>query len=88
MTDKDQAMAHTEHPTPSSPKLNETHCLHLRHKGMYVPASAAQHEHELTFLDPYDGSAYWCVYTQRGLGPDGNPVNRESCKDGRACCEH
>jgi hypothetical protein len=53
---------------------------------MYVPANSDSHQDQ--FLDPYDSTHYWCVYTQRGIGPDGQPVNRESCRDGRECCEH
>jgi hypothetical protein len=75
-----------EHPKPTSPKVNDTHCLQLRHKGMYVPANSDSHQDQ--FLDPYDATHYWCVYTQRGIGPDGEPVNRESCREGRECCEH
>jgi hypothetical protein len=53
---------------------------------MYVPANSDRHQDQ--FLDPYDSGHYWCVYTQRGIGPDGEPVNRENCREGRACCEH
>lgn len=72
-----------DHPTPTSRLVHESssHCLHLRHKGMYV----------MSVPDPdYDNqlgaTAYWCIHTLRGLGPDGQPVDPESCQHGRECC--
>ena len=47
------------------------HCLNLRHKGMFV--TSGPDPDEFTFYDKYDGTAYWCVETQRGFGPDGKP---------------
>jgi hypothetical protein len=43
---------------------------------------------EARFFDPYDATAYWCTCTQKALGPDGNPVNPDSCRSGRGCCAH
>jgi hypothetical protein len=61
------------------------HCLKLRTKSMYIaavvdPAAA-------TFYDPYDQTAWWCVLTQTGLGPDRQPVRPDDCCDGRGCCD-
>lgn len=71
----------------NSPKLTfGVHCLRLRHKGMYV--NAIVDPAESTFYDSYDGTAYWCVSTQTGFGPDGNPVRPEECQSKRGCCEH
>ena len=71
----------------TSPKLTPgVHCLSLRHKGMYV--TAAPDPDEFTFYDTYDGTAYWCVETQRGLGPDLQPVHPDRCTGDRDCCKH
>jgi hypothetical protein len=71
----------------TSPKLAVgVHCLNLRHKGMYV--TAASDPDEFKFYDRYDGTAYWCVMTQRGLGPDLQPVHPDNCQHGRGCCQH
>ena len=43
----------------------------MRTKSMYV--SAVVDPAEATFYDPYEASAYWCVDTQSGFGPDGRP---------------
>jgi hypothetical protein len=43
---------------------------------------------EFTFYDKYDATAYWCVETQRGFGPDGNPVRPDCCGGERSCCKH
>src|SRR5882672_10454325 len=32
---------------------------------------------EATLYDTYDNSAYWCVATQTGFGPDGEPVRAD-----------
>jgi hypothetical protein len=72
-----------DHPIPASRLVTDDHCTHLRHKGMYVQSDPS---------DPFasDGlaTAYWCVLTQRGLGPDGQPVNNGACRGDRCCCEH
>lgn len=75
-----------DQPKPASPLVHEHHCDHLRHKGMYVLTVVDPDEHR--FYDPYDATAYWCTKTMRGLGPDGKAVHRETCLDGRGCCEH
>jgi hypothetical protein len=71
----------------TSPKLTPgVHCLNLRHKGMYV--TTGPDPDEFTFYDRYDSTAYWCVETQRGFGPDGDPVRPDCCSGERACCKH
>jgi len=42
---------------------------------------------EPTFYDKYDNAVYWCVKTQTGFGPDGEPVRPETCCGGRGCCQ-
>lgn len=71
---------------PSSRLVTEQHCSHLRHKGMYV--TSAPDPDEFRFYDPYDATAYWCLHTQKALGPDGRPVHADTCKHGRSCCDH
>ena len=53
---------------------------------MYV--TSGPYPEELTFYDAYDATAYWCVETQRGFGPDGKPVRPDMCSGDRACCQH
>jgi hypothetical protein len=74
------------HPKPSSRLVGVHHCEHLRHKGMYVLTVVDADESK--FYDPYDATAYWCIRTMRGLGPDGKPVHADDCQPGRGCCEH
>jgi hypothetical protein len=61
------------------------HCLKLRTKGMYVQSIVDPDEP--TFYDNYDNAVYWCVKTQTGFGPDGEPVRPEACRGGRGCCQ-
>ena len=42
---------------------------------------------ESTFYDQYDQTAYWCVMTQTGFGPDREPVRPDVCCGGRGCCQ-
>lgn len=62
------------------------HCIHLRHKGMYV--TAVPDPDESMFHDRFDATAYWCTCTQKAIGPDGHPAHADSCVEGRQCCEH
>lgn len=32
-----------------------------------------------------DGSNFWCVYTQRCVGPDGASVSNRTCTASRSC---
>jgi hypothetical protein len=59
-------------------------CHKIRTKSMYI--NAAVDPPEATFYDEYDVSAYWCVTTQTGFGPDGEPVRPDVCCQGRQCC--
>ena len=71
----------------TSPKVKiGVHCLNLRHKGMYV--TSGPDPDEFRFYDKYDSTAYWCVETQRGFGPDGDPVRPDCCTTMRGCCKH
>ena len=69
-----------------SPKITVgVHCLKLRTKGMYL--HPVVDPDEATFYDPYDATAYWCVATQTGFGPDGEPVRADLCCGERGCCK-
>jgi hypothetical protein len=63
-----------------------THCLHIRHKAMYI--GEVPNPGEEQFYDHYDATAYWCSETQTGFGPDGNPVRPDVCQSARGCCTH
>jgi len=69
-----------------SPKITiGVHCAKLRTKSMYLNAVADPDEAML--YDPYDCSAFWCVTTQTGFGPDGEPVRPDLCHGERGCCK-
>jgi len=71
----------------NSPKITVgLHCVKIRTKGMYI--QSVVDPDEATFYDKYEASAYWCVTTQTGFGPDGVPVNLTSCNGSRGCCRH
>ena len=58
-------------------------CQHLRHKGMYVLSVPEPTQ----FHDPFDATAYWCIKTQKPIGPDGGRGTRRPCRAGRECCK-
>jgi len=69
-----------------SPKITVgVHCLRIRTKRMYV--ASVVDPAESTFYDPYEASAYWCVDTTSGFGPDGQPVRPDVCNGERGCCK-
>jgi hypothetical protein len=75
-----------DHPPLTSRHITFSHCTHLRHKGMYVfdelpPGGVDQ-------VDEIEATAYWCSCTQKAFGPDGRPVGKRNCQNGRGCCEH
>jgi hypothetical protein len=67
--------------------VGPTHCLKLRHKGMYAEADSHPEEMAL-YRDTIEATAFWCACTQKAFGPDGLPATAEHCAAGRACCEH
>jgi len=70
----------------TSPKITVgVHCLRIRTKRMYV--ASVVDPVESTFYDPYEASAYWCVDTTSGFGPDGQPVRPDVCNGERGCCK-
>ena len=74
------------HPALSSRHVTTAHCLHLRHKGMYVRPET--NDLDPIYRDAIEATAYWCVCTQKAFGPDGLPARPGDCADGRGCCEH
>jgi hypothetical protein len=71
---------------PTSPKVTAgVHCVRLRTKSMYIPAVLDRPE--WTTYDSYDQTAWWCVKTQTGFGPDRQPVGPDACCGDRDCCD-
>lgn len=62
------------------------HCLHIRHKGMYV--SQVEPDDVELFNELYDSGCHWCALTQTAFGPDSQPVRPDICQGDRGCCEH
>jgi hypothetical protein len=71
------------HPTPASPLVGAHNCHQLRHKGMYVLSVPEPTQ----FHDPYDATVFWCIKTQKAIGPDGGRVHADLCRAGRDCCK-
>jgi hypothetical protein len=78
----------------TSPKITVgVHCSKLRTKGNVHrvgrrPRPSFAHNKkpaEQTFYDSFDQTAYWCVWTQTGLGPDREPCRADTCQAGRNC---
>jgi hypothetical protein len=68
----------------TSPKITVgVHCSKLRTKGMYITSVVDPDEQK--FYDTFDQTAYWCVWTQTGLGPDREPCRADTCQAGRSC---
>jgi hypothetical protein len=70
----------------TSPKINVgVHCHKLRTKSMYI--NVVVDPDEAALYDKYDASAFWCVGTQTGFGPDGESVRPDLCCGERKCCQ-
>jgi hypothetical protein len=75
--------------TPELPSTRITygvHCLHIRHKGMFLsldPDVDPDVNNEL-----FDSGCYWCAVTQTSFGPDGHPCRADICQGERSCCAH
>ena len=54
------------------------HCL--RWKGMFI-----QVEHDPS-IPPADDTAFWCLYTQNCIGPDGNLAEPGNCASASSAC--
>ena len=67
-------------PTPQS-GISQERCRLLRSKWMFIEAEPDP------MVPRSDSGICWCVHTQNCLGPDGQIVNMDNCKPGRACFE-
>jgi len=52
-------------------------CRNLRSKEMYYAYGEPD--------DEYSSGVFWCAKTQEGFGPDGQPVSKLECCNGRSC---
>jgi len=64
------------------------HCLHIRHKGMYVSSEPDPEMDVDTYNELFDSGAYWCAVTMTNFGPDGQPARPDICQGERGCCAH
>jgi hypothetical protein len=62
----------------STSRIPQAACRNLRSKEMYYQGQGQADER-------FDGGVYWCVKTQEGCGPDGQPVTKTECCAGRSC---
>jgi hypothetical protein len=62
-------------------KLLTKRCEGLRWKGMYIEAEG---EEDPTVPNS-NTRIYWCVYSQKCLGPDGDVVDESTCTASRSC---
>lgn len=53
-------------------------CRNLRSKEMYYQALGQED-------DQFSSGLYWCGRTQETFGPDGQPVSKGDCCNGRPC---
>ena len=58
-------------------------CRHLRTKKYYYGTI----EEVLKTADLSTTAQFWCLRTQRVVGPDDGSVSVEACRAGRGCCE-
>ncbi len=58
-------------------------CRNIRTKGMYVTGEMLNDPNAM----PYDATVWWCVLTQKPVGPDDGPCHRDDCRFGRKCFE-
>jgi len=57
----------------------EIPCRNLRSKEMYYEAAED---------DEFASGIYWCTKTHESFGPDGEPVAKKRCCEGRSCYVH
>jgi hypothetical protein len=66
---------------PAGLKVLTERCGNIRWKGMFIDA-----EWDPTVQQSND-RIYWCVFTQRAIGPDGQVVDEDTCTTSRSCYE-
>jgi hypothetical protein len=65
---------------PPEVRIVAAPCEGLRWKSMLIPVSGEEKSAEDS-----EGSNFWCVFTQRSVGPDGEVVSRGTCTPSRSC---
>lgn len=67
-----------------SPLAGPAHeaCRCLRSKEMYIHVD----QPDWHIYNSHSG-IFWCIHTQKALGPDGKAAEPEQCKPGRSCYE-
>jgi hypothetical protein len=60
-------------------KVLKTRCEALRWKSMFIETEGGAE------LEDSRGSNFWCVYTQKPIGPDGESVAKDTCTASRSC---
>jgi hypothetical protein len=65
-------------PESASPQAFQIPCPHLRSKEMYHQPLGQED-------GQFASGLFWCTRTQEIFGPDGQPVSKGECCQGRAC---
>ena len=65
----------------TAPKVVAPRCEALRWKSMFIETGGEGG----TDVDDVNGSNFWCVYTQKCIGPDGEAVAKSTCTPSRSC---
>ena len=53
-------------------------CPKLRSKEMYYEQPGQEEE-------DFSSGLFWCMKTNETFGPDGRPIGKEECQEGRGC---
>jgi hypothetical protein len=63
------------------------HCQNLRCKEMYAhePPDPEREARDAELYGTTESTAFWCLLTQTGRGPDGQAVGGSPCQRGRTC---
>jgi hypothetical protein len=64
--------------SPETPPQRQPACQKLRSKEMFYYSAGDED-------DQYSSGIYWCLKTNEGFGPDGQPAGRTECCPGRSC---
>ena len=65
----------------------QAHCQHLRCKDMYAHQAPdpGRESADAELYGKCETTAFWCLVTQTGRGPDGEKVGGAPCRHGRSC---
>lgn len=61
-------------------------CEHLCTKTMFTGGEDRRRTEDAP-IQGFSTAHYWCVFTQRPWGEDGDEVGPNDCRPGRACCK-